>query len=116
MRSNLQVSFFDLKVRHRGSRSSICVRTFGSITKCAFPIRRGDNRRSDVISFTLVGLNFCPSAAYAFIDAVNGAGSMHIAGPSALPGDSFSGYTAFGGNRGSRWGDYSAAVADGNNV
>ncbi len=32
MRSNLQVSFFDLKVRHRGSQPSIFVRTFRSFT------------------------------------------------------------------------------------
>ena len=31
--SNLQVSFFDLKVRHRGSQSSIFVRTFRSFTR-----------------------------------------------------------------------------------
>src|SRR5947208_16769577 len=32
MASNLQVSFFDLKVRHRGSQPSIFVRTFSSFT------------------------------------------------------------------------------------
>ncbi len=32
MRSNLQVSFFDLKVRHRGSQPSIFVRSFRSFT------------------------------------------------------------------------------------
>lgn len=42
---------------------------------------------------------------------MNGAGSVHIAGPGALPGDSFSGYTAFGGNGSSRWGDYSTDLS-----
>ena len=31
--SNLQLNFFDLKVRHRGAQSSIFVRTFRSFTK-----------------------------------------------------------------------------------
>ena len=33
MASNLQVSFFDLKVRHKGSQSSIFVRTLRAFTK-----------------------------------------------------------------------------------
>jgi hypothetical protein len=67
-----------------------------------------------VMTFTLVGPDFYPSAAYSQIDAVNGAGDVHIAGAGASPEDGFSGYHFFGSeSRISRWGDYSAATADG---
>jgi hypothetical protein len=66
------------------------------------------------ISFTLVGPDFFPSAAFATLDAANGAGDIQIAAPGALPDDGFTGYSAFGGARVGRWGDYSAAVADEN--
>src|SRR6266702_6551919 len=39
MVSNLQLNFFDLKVRHRGSRSSILVRTLRSFTR-TLPAKR----------------------------------------------------------------------------
>jgi hypothetical protein len=64
-----------------------------------------------VMTFTVVGQSFFPSAAYVPIDAVNGAGAIRIAGAGAGPDDGFSGYVAFG-SRVGRWGDYSAAVAD----
>jgi hypothetical protein len=66
-----------------------------------------------VIAFTLVGPNFFPSAAYATVDAVNGAGNIHISAAGQLPEDGFTGYHFFGApNRVARWGDYSAAVSD----
>lgn len=65
-----------------------------------------------VMTFTLSGPRYYPSAAYAKVDAVNGAGPVHIAAAGALPEDGFSGYPEYGGNGTARWGDYSAAVAD----
>ena len=65
-----------------------------------------------VMSFTLVGPSFFPSAAYTTIDAAGAAGDVHIARPGAGPEDEFSGYQSFGGSRTARWGDYGAAVAD----
>jgi hypothetical protein len=64
------------------------------------------------IAFTLSSKDMYPSAAYATIDASGAVGDVHIAAPGELPEDGFSGYGAFGGARVSRWGDYSAAVAD----
>ena len=64
-----------------------------------------------VMVFSLAGLDFFPSAAYTSIDAVNGAGEIHIAGLGSGPEDGFTGYKFFGGNGIARWGDYSAAVA-----
>ena len=69
---------------------------------------------SAVAAFTLVGPGFFPSAAYASIDLASGAGDVHIASAGAGPEDGFTGYTAFGGSRVARWGDYSAGVADEN--
>jgi hypothetical protein len=65
-----------------------------------------------VISFTLVGPDFFPSAAFATLDVASGAGDIQIAAPGAVPDDGFTGYSAFGGARVGRWGDYAAAVAD----
>jgi hypothetical protein len=67
-----------------------------------------------VVAFSLVGPDFFPSAAYAPIDATNGAGDVHVAAPGAFPDDGFSGYRFFSGGNVGRWGDYSAAVADAN--
>ena len=64
-----------------------------------------------VMTFTLVGPDYYPSAAFAKIDKINGAGAIQIAAHGAAPDDGFSGYGAYGG-RVARWGDYSAAVAD----
>ena len=64
------------------------------------------------ISFSVVGEDFFPSAAYALLDAVNGAGPIIISGPGVAPDDGFSGYAPFATRGAARWGDYSAAVSD----
>jgi hypothetical protein len=79
-----------------------------------FPAIGVNTAGKGVISFTLVGPDFFPGAAFATLDVVNGAGDIQIAVPGALPDDGFTGYTAFGGARVGRWGDYAAAVADEN--
>ena len=64
-----------------------------------------------IMTFTLVGPDYYPSAAYATIDSVSGVGAIQIAANGAVPDDGCTGYGAFGG-RVARWGDYTAAVAD----
>ncbi len=65
-----------------------------------------------VMTFTLVGMDYFPSAAYTPIDAINGSGNVHIAKLGASPEDGFTGYSFYGYTDGvARWGDYSAAVA-----
>jgi hypothetical protein len=64
-----------------------------------------------VMVFSISGHHYYPSAAYAPIDAVNGAGAIHLAAAGTRPTDDLSGYVAFGGDGAARWGDYSAAVA-----
>lgn len=65
-----------------------------------------------VMTFTLVGPDYFPSVAYTTLDATHGAGDIHIAQAGALPEDGFTGYKSPGFGGTSRWGDYSAAVAD----
>jgi hypothetical protein len=64
-----------------------------------------------IMSFTVVGNGYAPSAAYAPINASGEVGDVHILAEGMGPDDGFSGYLPFG-NRVARWGDYSAAVAD----
>jgi hypothetical protein len=64
------------------------------------------------IAFTFSSKDGYPSAAFAPIDASGAIGDVHIAAAGVLPEDGFSGYGFYGGSRVSRWGDYSAAVAD----
>ncbi len=64
-----------------------------------------------VMTFSIAGHHYFPSAGYVTFDAVNGAGPIHIAAAGVAPTDDISGYAAFGGNGVARWGDYSAAVA-----
>jgi hypothetical protein len=64
-----------------------------------------------VIGVSVIGADLFPSAAFARVDAVSGAGPLVVAGAGGGPLDDFSGYAPFG-FRAARWGDYSAAVAD----
>ncbi len=71
-----------------------------------------------VMAFSLSGKDHWPSAGYASIDAVSGVGAIQIAAEGVGPLDGLSGYSAFvfGAIPSRRFGDYGAAVADGNDV
>jgi len=70
-----------------------------------------------VIGFTLLGADYYPSAGYASVDALVGAGDVHVAAAGAGPDDGFSGYIPFAANQNRpRWGDYGAAATDGNSI
>lgn len=65
-----------------------------------------------VISLSLAGLDYYPSAAYAPLDAVNGAGDVRLVKAGTGPLDSYGGYQYyFPGDRTARWGDYFGAAA-----
>jgi hypothetical protein len=64
------------------------------------------------MSFTLVGPDIFPSAAFSRISLSGGAGPVHVTGAGQDPEDGFTAYKDFGGGGTARWGDYSAAVAD----
>ncbi|HEX7974878.1 MAG TPA: hypothetical protein VF498_10745, partial [Anaerolineales bacterium] len=67
-----------------------------------------------VMVFSLAGPNYYPSTAY--LKLGDPAGNIHIAGMGAGPQDGFTGYAVFTGVHTARWGDYSAAVADGDAI
>jgi hypothetical protein len=69
-----------------------------------------------VMSFSVAGPDYYPSAAYATLSAITGAGAVQIAAAGVGPDDGASGYAPFGGNGVARWGDYSAAAVDGQTV
>jgi len=81
-----------------------------------FPSIGLNDEGNGVIAFSMSGAKYFPSAAY--VDMVEGEGLpfVHIAGAGKDPEDGFSGYKAFGASGVARWGDYSAAIADGNHV
>jgi hypothetical protein len=68
-----------------------------------------------ILSFTLVGPNNFPSVGYASLDALVGAGDVHIAQAGAGLQDGFTEYSNIFGSR-PRWGDYGAAAVDGNSI
>lgn len=67
------------------------------------------------MTFSLSGAARFPSAGYVPITADFGAMRIHIAAAGVGPEDGFSGYPPDGAGL-ARWGNYSAAVADGNNL
>jgi hypothetical protein len=69
------------------------------------------------MAFTLVGRDFYPSAAFASINA-SGVGAVQVAATGLGPDDGFTGTGVFNAPNPARprWGDYGAAVADGNNI
>jgi hypothetical protein len=72
-----------------------------------------------VMAFEATGDTLYPSSAYAPIDAVAGAGDWSVVpgGQGAADDDGFTSYKAQVGNPPrTRWGDYSAAVVDGNSI
>lgn len=70
-----------------------------------------------VIAFTIMGEDYHPSAGYVTIDAKGTVGPIHVAAAGAGVDDGFTSYKAFVGDPPrTRWGDYGAAVTDGNSL
>jgi hypothetical protein len=70
------------------------------------------------MTFTLVGPNYYPSAAFIKFKSKGPQGAVNVLAQGAAPDDGFSGYYGVPSNvqLAGRWGDYSAAVADGQNI
>jgi len=85
-----------------------------NVTYPAIAVRPDGN---GVMAFTLVGRDFYPSAAFASINA-SGVGAVQVAATGLGPADGFSGTAVFNAPNPARprWGDYGAAVVDGNNI
>ncbi|HEX2915931.1 MAG TPA: hypothetical protein VH186_34535 [Chloroflexia bacterium] len=80
-----------------------------------YPAIAINSKGKGIMAFSLVGDDYYPSAAYATISEA-GVGEVQVAGLGAGPQDGFSGYKTFGNPPRPRWGDYGAAVADGENI
>jgi hypothetical protein len=80
-----------------------------------FPSIGVNARGAAVMTFSLSGPDYFPSAAYAPINSEGRIGQIRLAAPGIGPDDGASGYNFFGAPQPGigRWGDYSAAVADG---
>jgi hypothetical protein len=63
-----------------------------------------------VIAFTVLGADHYPSAGYASLDSLVGAGEVHVISEGIGPADDFAGYRPFGTRP--RWGDYGAVAYD----
>ncbi len=81
-----------------------------------FPAIGVNESGQGVMAFTLSGADFFPSAAFAPIDAVNGAGEIHVIREGQGPQDGFTEYKGFRNPPRPRWGDYGAAAVDGSTV
>lgn len=69
------------------------------------------------IAFTIVGEDYYPSAGYVTINSNGTVSPIHVAATGLGPTDGFTSYKAFVGDPPrTRWGDYGAAVTDGNNI
>jgi hypothetical protein len=69
------------------------------------------------IAFSILGEDFFPSAGYVTINANGSVGPIHVAAAGLGPADGFTSYKAFVGDPPrTRWGDYGAAVTDGNSI
>ena len=80
-----------------------------------YPTVAATSSGKGVISFTLVGEEHFASPAYVRLDPWSGVGPIHVVKEGAGPIDGFSGYSAFGPPF-QRFGDYGAAVVDGNEI
>ena len=69
------------------------------------------------IAFSILGEDYFPSAGYVTINANGSVGPIHLAAVGLGPADGFTSYKAFVGDPPrTRWGDYGAAVTDGNSI
>jgi hypothetical protein len=83
----------------------------------SFPslVLNGDGRGA--MTFSIMGPDYFPSAAYVRFSAAKGAGDVRIAGAGAGPLDDWDGYAPFAASGGPvRYGDYSAALLDGDTL
>jgi len=67
-----------------------------------------------VVTCSLIGPDFYPSAAFVPLDSHLRARTLSISSLGTAPSDGFTGYVTYGGKGTARWGDYSEAQSDEN--
>jgi hypothetical protein len=83
-----------------------------------YPAVAVDAALDGAMTFTLVGPNYFPSAAFIRFNSNAPRGNVNVLAEGAAPDDGFTGYFGIPSNEqlDGRWGDYSAAVVDGKNI
>lgn len=66
-----------------------------------------------VMTFSVSGRKYYPSAAYILFSRFGPVGPIFLIGPGSAPEDGYTCYKKFGGGPTCRWGDYTAASSDG---
>jgi len=110
--------------QHVGPQSAVVKQGYVAVANnnVAYPALSLLPNGRGVIAMTLVGPDYYPSAAYVPISSAAGAGAVSIDGAGVGPQDGFSEYVVFNGagtnppTARPRWGDYGAAVADGDHI
>ena len=118
-KAGLEFFVVDPKVSSSGVSGSIVKQGYLGVANnnLTYPTVGATDDGRAVISFTLVGADHYPSAAYAGLSAKSGAGAVKVAAEGLGVSDGFTSYKAFVGDPPrTRWGDYGAAVADGNTI
>ena len=114
------IAWFGVSPRFNGPTLTGRVVTQGYVAVAGadvyFPSIGVNDDGDGVIAFSISGAKYFPSAAYTDMVSGNALPFVHISGAGKDPEDGFSGYVAFGAAGVARWGDYSAAIADGNRI
>jgi hypothetical protein len=109
-------AYFVIRPASDGGHVHARMQTQGYITVAGqnilYPAIAVNGNGEGIVGFTISGPGLFPSAAYARINADDGAGSVQVLGPGTFPDDGFTMYPQFGGHGVGRWGDYSAAAVD----
>jgi hypothetical protein len=83
----------------------------------SYPALAMNTKGKGVIAFTVSGSDYFPSAGYVTINSDGEVGPVHIAAAGKGPSDGFTSYKNFVGDPPrTRWGDYGAAVTEGDNI
>jgi hypothetical protein len=112
------IAWFDVTPSWSGSTLGGSVASQGYVAvqndNVVFPSVAANADGNVLVAFTLLGQDYFPSAAYAWLDPENGTGDVRVVKWGVGPQDGFTGYVTIDPGDGgvSRWGDYSAAVSD----
>jgi len=111
------IAFFAVQPDWSGSKLGGHVQHQGYVAvngnNLLFPAIGVDKWGNAVMTFTLVGPKYYPSAAYIRLKDSWTSGTVHVIGDGVGPADGFTGSPDFGGaDHVERWGDYSAAAVD----
>jgi hypothetical protein len=119
-RSGIAYFVLNPSVSQRGVRASVVSQGYlaSGDAHLAFPAVGVTAAGSAVIAFSLMGRDDYPSAGFATLDGVRGAGEIQVIGEGLGPEDGILGYKATTGDPDpvARWGDYGAAAVDGESI